>query len=192
VERSKVLAGALLLLLAAAGGGSATAQDSQPESFVYDAWLGWNAFDTGAWVEYEVRTVTGRTPQGTIKQKRRIDSKSAAAVVLSVDTTMDDRLTSTVERISKPSEEPKPIGMAECAKCKKVHPSDTKQRVSKLRVGTADLECILVEGTSFSCDGKKLGTLSRWFHKDVPGWIVKHETVVEDRRTTTTCTAFGK
>lgn len=193
MEGSKVLGAGRALLLAVAASGVLGAQDAAPEPFTYDAWTAWDAFMAGAWVEHEVRTVTGRAPGPKVKFRRMVESKAAASITLNVERVAADGgvvpgpKTETITKRAKDAA----ASRNECTRCAKVHPSDARQSTHRVKVGTADLECIYVESTVLDCEGRKLGKLLRWFHKDIPGWLVKQETIVDDRVTTMTCTGYG-
>lgn len=166
------------------------AQQSKQEPFKYDPWAAWNSFAAGAGVEHEVETTSGKTT--TI---RTIESKTESVITIRVTRRMKvgdkEQETSELEQVKKPeagAEEKDPP----CSSCGKVHPRDTKQDKQKVKVRDVELDCVLLESTVVDCQGKKIGRLRRWYSKEVPGWVAKMESIVDETRTTTACTAFVK
>lgn len=160
------------------------------QEFKYDAWESWSAFGVGAMVEHRTET-----PSGPMTVVRTIESKTKDLVTLRVSrlTKVGDKDVETpeMEHVKKPGPDDPKIAPS-CSKCRKVHPKDVKEGKQKLKVGDAELDCVLLTSTVVDCDGKKVGTLKRWLNKDVPGWLVRMETLVEDIRTTMECRRFSK
>ncbi len=161
------------------------------ETFRYDPWEAWNSFDAGSFVEYKQDG-----PSGKATIRRSIDRKTEDVVTIKVTQFMKvgekDSESTTHDQVKKPLEGAPPPADRPCITCKKLHPKNITQDTTKLKIADQELECTRLESTVMDCQGKKIGTLSRYYSKDVPGWLVKMESVVEDTRTSTICTSFTR
>jgi len=165
-------------------------QEPKQDAFLYDAWAAWNSFGVGARVEHEAESVSGRTVV-----VRTIEKKTEELVTIRVARKVrvedKDVEQSELEHVSKPRPGDPPPS-EKCMSCGKVHPKDVKESRQKVRVDKQEIDCALLESTVLDCAGKKIGKLRRWYSRDVPGWMVKMETTVDDLRTTTVCLRFTK
>ncbi len=165
-------------------------QDPKPEPFSYDAWAAWSSFGVGARIEHEAESVSGRTVVVRTIEKKT-EELVTIRVVRKVRVEDKDEEKTELETVSKPK--PGDLPPAEkCMTCNKAHPKDVKESRQKVRVDKQEIDCVLLESTVLDCAGKKIGKLRRWYSKDVPGWMVKLETTVDDLRATTMCLRFTR
>jgi hypothetical protein len=165
-------------------------QEPKTEPFSYDAWAAWSSFGVGARVEHEAESVSGRTVVVRTIEKKT-EELVTIRVVRKVRVEDKDEEKTELEQVLKPKPGDKPP-VEKCLTCGKAHPTDVKESKQKVRVDKLEIDCALLESTVLDCAGKKIGKLRRWYSKEVPGWMVKMETTVDDLRSTTVCLRFTR
>ena len=169
-----------------------TAAAAQDEAFKFDAWDAWNAFGEGASVTFEMKM-----KNINMTSTKSIKKKEGKVITLSTESTMllngkEYKNPAKEDLVKKPDKPTDPNEMKACTKCSEKHKKpEIKSSKEKLTINGIELDCVKNEIKAFDCEGnpyESLGTVSMWYSKDVPGWIVKMKTKTMDM----TLTQFEK
>ena len=167
----------------------AAAPQSKDGKPTWDDWNAWNGFPEGAWVTMEhdsrgefkttfTRTFTKKTPDLlAVKEtdEKKKDDKNAndqPPLVFPVPGFENGEWHYT--------RNPKPFP---CPNCRAEHKPSivTELKKEKLKIGNKEVLCFVMDVVPFDCKGAKDGTSRWWTSKEVPGGLVKRESMTEGR-----------
>ena len=169
----------------------AAAPQSKDAKWSWNDWNAWSGFPEGAWVtmEKDMRGESKWTTMYTLTKKTadRLTVKST-----SLDKKKEDNDQPTLELPSIPGlpetngdetyyeKNPKAFP---CPTCRADHKPSiiTEQKKEKLKIGTKEVLCYVMDVVPFDCKGAKTGTSRWWMSKEVPGGLVKREWTAEGR-----------
>lgn len=183
MSRHMALLPGFLLVLAAPA--LSQSKDASPP---VNNWAAWAAYPEGAWVTRQIdrrgqskdsytQTLTKKTADLiTVKEEmeKKDDPNAAAQPPLILPVPGFENGEWHYARTEKP---------APCPTCGSAHKASlvTPQKAEKIKIGTKDILCLVIDVVPFDCKGEKDGTSRWWISKDVPGGLVKRETVAADR-----------
>lgn len=173
-----------LLLIAAAP----QSKDGKP---TWNDWNAWNQFPEGAWVtierDFRGQSKTSFTDTLTNKTADKLTVKTSIEDKRKDDKPAEDQPTVVIEGplfgqgdenvIEKA---PKPFP---CPTCRAEHKPSiiTEQKKEKIKVGSREVLCYVMDVVPFGCKGEKTGTSRWWLSKEVPGGLVKREWTSPER-----------
>lgn len=155
----------------------------------------WNACGVGTTIEIETKSTMMNQTMTSVLEKKEEKVITLKCTSVTKMEGIEDQTSTMPLKIEK--DLPKGPGTWECPMCKKKHKSEaSKPTTEKVKVGDKELECTVVETTSYDCDGKENSKTKSWSCKDVPGMLVKNHSkgsmMGQEYETTMTLTKFEK